>query len=678
MTLATTVPMFDYLEDGATLDHPIPFQFENAADIVCSRIDPVQCTETPVALGADFSVSGGRGGTGAVHKASGGTVGLIFRIKRATPRSQPTVYTPDDPFPAESHEDALDRDVRMIQETDVRLGDLEGRAWRMPLLKTGLELTVADVDGVLGVDELGEAAFFPLSEFAKGEKGDPGGNIMAIGLFTEASELAIGAGTNAVQTSGHTITGEGVAIYSYDGAVDAAYVLAHPRTAFISLNGRGFRLCPIDGTITASQAGCRADGATNDQPAAQEGVNLLGELGGGTFKFDKARTYKMSAQLLLDNMPVQLAGAGMSIQPATGCRLKFPAGLSGGVRLKNGANGKGHGIGISNLTLEGSGILAVSDADAQLGIGCGLRIQANSAQVHNVVCTGWEGNGATLLSAWPEADVTINANNSSIDGLHCYSNLKNGFAAYGVDSNNCNFGLIDVASNGQFGIYENSFLGNTYADLHCAGNASGAVRLGNVTRANRITMYKEVSEPLVVQIDAGGGGRNLFDFRQVEGDGGGVVTIIDNSGTGDNRWFMSGVWNVGAFGLGNGNTGFARCDETGISVRKGRAVAWLNDDETKSFSAVQNHAGALVIESPQIANEVNIPHRLTTAGLNVNDDDGIAINDVRVVGPRLPEVFDTPPAAAAPTQAEFNALVDAVNAICARMRATTGHGLISG
>jgi hypothetical protein len=73
-------------------------------------------------------------------------------------------------------------------------------------------------------------------------KGDPGGNVMAIGLFTAAGGLSIPLGTDLVQTSGYSTKGAGVARYVADAAVDAAYVAAHPRWSFMSANGRGFRI----------------------------------------------------------------------------------------------------------------------------------------------------------------------------------------------------------------------------------------------------------------------------------------------------------------------------------------------------------------------------------------------------------------------------------------------------
>lgn len=107
----------------------------------------------------------------------------------------------------------------------------------------------------------------------KGDKGDPGANVMAIGLFTGASALSIPVGTDLVRTAGYAAKGGGFADLVADAAVDAAYVAANPRSSFISANGRGFRIV-LDQRVTPLMLGAAGDGVTDDSAALRAWIAL--------------------------------------------------------------------------------------------------------------------------------------------------------------------------------------------------------------------------------------------------------------------------------------------------------------------------------------------------------------------------------------------------------------------
>lgn len=73
---------------------------------------------------------------------------------------------------------------------------------------------------------------------------------MYIGLFPSASTPTIGAGEEVVETTGYSVIGVGGAHYVHDAAVNAAYVTANPRTAFLSADGRGWRLNESEPEVT--------------------------------------------------------------------------------------------------------------------------------------------------------------------------------------------------------------------------------------------------------------------------------------------------------------------------------------------------------------------------------------------------------------------------------------------
>lgn len=114
MTVATTAPRKEYVEDGITAVHDIPFQFLDKSEIRVYRI--VGGVTTELSSPAHFAVTGGNGGTGTLTKPNGGTNGATLRIDRATRAIQPEDYTATDEFPAETHERALDRLTMIVQE----------------------------------------------------------------------------------------------------------------------------------------------------------------------------------------------------------------------------------------------------------------------------------------------------------------------------------------------------------------------------------------------------------------------------------------------------------------------------------------------------------------------------------------------------------------------------------
>jgi hypothetical protein len=66
--------------------------------------------------GSDYTVSGGSGTTGTVTAATAPASTVKWVINRATTQTQETDYVENDPFPAESHEEALDRLTAIDQE----------------------------------------------------------------------------------------------------------------------------------------------------------------------------------------------------------------------------------------------------------------------------------------------------------------------------------------------------------------------------------------------------------------------------------------------------------------------------------------------------------------------------------------------------------------------------------
>ncbi|RPI42376.1 MAG: hypothetical protein EHM67_06790, partial [Hyphomicrobiaceae bacterium] len=243
-------------------------------------------------------------------------------------------------------------------------------------------------DGVVVIED-GVPTLVPEDEFAQGAPGTPGGNVMAIGLFTAAAGLTIAVGTDIVQTSGYSVAGKGHAIYLADAVVDAAYVTANPREAFRTVNGRGFRIS-MQQQVNVLMFGAVANNVADDLPAFEAMLkavkNQAVTTGDETNIYYRAvppchvpaGLYYLSNTLELQDASYHLIGAGFAAQNGGNPTvLRFAAGVTG-IRVHSidtlGEDSKPAGISaigsqIENIKLNTDGAAGSTTAD-------GFRIRA--------------------------------------------------------------------------------------------------------------------------------------------------------------------------------------------------------------------------------------------------------------------------------------------------------------
>jgi len=116
MTISTTTARTTYNGNGVTTVFPIPFRFLVNGDIVVVSVSAAG-VETTKALTTHYTLSGAgddAGGTVTMLVAPASLTKLI--IYRDTDIVQETDYISGDPFPAETHERALDRLTMIAQE----------------------------------------------------------------------------------------------------------------------------------------------------------------------------------------------------------------------------------------------------------------------------------------------------------------------------------------------------------------------------------------------------------------------------------------------------------------------------------------------------------------------------------------------------------------------------------
>lgn len=123
MTVSSTTTKNSYSGDGSTTVFSYTFKIFDEDDIAVILRDDTTGTETTQTITTHYSVSGvGNAGGGNITFVTAPASGKTVVLLRATPLTQLTDYTPNDPFPAEAHEDALDKLTFMVQEINEELG----------------------------------------------------------------------------------------------------------------------------------------------------------------------------------------------------------------------------------------------------------------------------------------------------------------------------------------------------------------------------------------------------------------------------------------------------------------------------------------------------------------------------------------------------------------------------
>jgi len=116
MTVSTSVyKAGPYAGSGTTGPFTVTFRFLANSHL---RVIKTSTTgsETTLNLGVDYSVTGAGGASGTVTLTSPLLTGEKLTIVRNVPLTQETDYVFDDSFPAESHEQALDKLTMITQQ----------------------------------------------------------------------------------------------------------------------------------------------------------------------------------------------------------------------------------------------------------------------------------------------------------------------------------------------------------------------------------------------------------------------------------------------------------------------------------------------------------------------------------------------------------------------------------
>ncbi len=244
MTLLTTSAKQSYACDGVTRDFPITIACFAATDLQVWLYDVASGTETLLAAGSDYQVVGAIEGTAAVRTSATYPAGKALTLLRQTALTQAVDYVENDPFPAATHERALDlaaaRDQDLAEglSRSLRIGPSDsGHLLLPPAAQRGDRVLLFDSAGNVGVSsssysdqsaavaESAALAAAGASAAALAQAGAEAARDLALAYGaalsgSSASALAIAGGskTFATQTGKAWVPGQRLRAASTDGS----------------------------------------------------------------------------------------------------------------------------------------------------------------------------------------------------------------------------------------------------------------------------------------------------------------------------------------------------------------------------------------------------------------------------------------------------------------------------
>ena len=214
MTVSTQTTRVSYTGNGTTTAFAVPFSFFAAGDLVVIERVTASGVETIKSLTTHYTVTGGNGAPGTVTALTAPADTVSWTIHRRTPATQEVDYQPNDSFPAETHERALDRLTFLGQE----LRDAMGRALVFPStdpygLLAALPPSVARANKAFIFDASGAPALSPepYTALAGSTTAAAGSATAAAASATTAAGSAAAAAASAT-TAATIVAGAGGAL----------------------------------------------------------------------------------------------------------------------------------------------------------------------------------------------------------------------------------------------------------------------------------------------------------------------------------------------------------------------------------------------------------------------------------------------------------------------------------
>lgn len=255
-----------------------------------------------------------------------------------------------------------------------------------------------------------------------------------------------------------------------------------------------------DDGVSVGWFGAVADGVTNSGPAFVAALAALAARG----------TFGGSARLIVPAGDYYLGNTTLDITHALVIEGEG-SGMVGGVPTRLRWNGGATGIRVQYNITAGDRQIVANHASGAATIIRGLHLNGGyagaagawhgidlMARAHIVDCQAylWAGNGFNIVAtAGGGAGLEGNANCFKIDHCSGYG-CKNGLFLSGADANAGTIVGGDYSQNREWGVRDDSFLGNTFVGVHTAANVSGPYKTTNANaRSLFLGCYSEGDQP---------------------------------------------------------------------------------------------------------------------------------------------------------------------------------------
>ena len=274
MTISSTTVKNSYSGDGSTTTFNYTFKIFADSDLQVI-IRSSTATETVKTITTHYTVTGAGSASGGTVVFTSGNIpasGETVVLRRAVPQTQAIDYIANDPFPAESHEEGLDRATMTLQQVQEEL-DRSIKLSRTNTM-TSTEFAVGATDRankILAFDSSGEISVTQ-------ELGTFVGNWSA-GTDYNARDLVKDTSTNNIFicTTSHTSSGSQPLTTNTDSAKWSLLVDAASATTSASAAASSATAAASSATAAASSATAAASSETNAASSATTATTKASE-----------------------------------------------------------------------------------------------------------------------------------------------------------------------------------------------------------------------------------------------------------------------------------------------------------------------------------------------------------------------------------------------------------------